>query len=72
MKTSDPKCENDYQCDEDVRTIERHAEVTADPKRHKKATAKLTQKHRDLGKVVKGLKAAFPDKKKDDDHEVED
>lgn len=61
------KSENDYQTDEDVRTIERHAEVTADPKRHRKAHAKLKKKHQDLGKVVKGLKAAFPDKKQEDD-----
>lgn len=64
--------EDSYNSDADASTLKQHAEITADPKRHQAAHAKLAEQtqqhssaldasHKQLrSKVKKGLKQAFP------------
>lgn len=64
--------DDDYAAQNDANTLKDHADITADPKRHAAAHAKLleqTQSHQSAldashkqlaSKVKKGLKKAFP------------
>lgn len=66
------KGETDYRAENDADTLQRHAEITGDPKRHEAAHAKLVAKQQQTnaavgtsqkalrGKVKKGLSKAFP------------
>lgn len=58
---------NDYQSENDARTMSDHAEIASDPKRHAAAVRHLKKKAKhhkhalELAKhVKKGLKKAFP------------
>lgn len=58
---------NDYQGEDDARTLARASEVMADPRRHKNAKGHLSKLHGDRtreamhAKAAQGLRKAFPD-----------
>lgn len=69
MNTDQPT--DNYQTESDARTLKEHAQITSDPKRHKKAVAHLHKEitsmkkahghsKRMLGRVKGGLQKAFP------------